>query len=325
MGNHEDRRGQLRQDAGEAVPVIEVQGGRRLVEEKEPGLASEDTRHGHEPLFAKRQLAHGPAGQARDPEAVEPSQRSRPRLLVAEAVVDRAEGHVLDDGRQQERIVGVLPDEADAASQPPDESTAHRFARDAHDARPGEKTDHAKQQRRLPCAIGAEEEPALARGQLERDGARPVKGPGPGSGGSPLRRPGSAAPRTRLEHHDRRQEQGKRVRGGLLRPEPPARKARDPTLEPAKLQGAGHVVGAVERAVQHARDEDGGRAAQVRRAIVSSTRHEGLMGMPRRLAHPLGVARQDDGERDDDARQAEALERPDEAARRRNRAEHHGG
>ena len=54
-------------------------------------------------------------------EAVEPHPRERPRdpfphLLLADAELLRAEGDVLEHGRAEELVVGVLEEEADLAA-----------------------------------------------------------------------------------------------------------------------------------------------------------------------------------------------------------------
>ena len=86
------------------------------------------------------------------------------------AVVDGAEGHVLDDGGQEKGVVRILPEEADPAAHPPRPADRHLLATDPHDARPVEQADDPQEERRLARAVRAEEPRPPPGG--EREGHR---------------------------------------------------------------------------------------------------------------------------------------------------------
>ena len=85
------------------------------------------------------------------------------------------------------------------------------------------------------------------------------------------------------------------------------------------------MVGAVEGPVEHAREKDAGRAAEVPRAVVAAARDQRLVGLARVLGHPGRVTPQDHEEGHRRPRQAEALEGGDDTAPARDHAEHDRG
>ena len=126
-----------------------------------------------------------------------------------------------------------------------------------------------------------------------------------------------------LEDRHRAQGEGEGVVRDLGGPRAPAGKTGDAALEAAQLEGVGDLVRAVERAVQDAREEGGGGAAEVPGTVVAAPCREGVVGVARLLAHP-GRWRPRMTRKATAARQAEALQGGDDAAPARDGAEHHG-
>ncbi|EXI72105.1 MAG: hypothetical protein AW07_03381 [Candidatus Accumulibacter sp. SK-11] len=94
----------------------------------------------------------------------------RPHFVCRQPQVQRTEGDVVEDPRHEELIVGVLEEQADAASQGCKGVAAEREAGDAHAACLRQQAAGEVQQGgRLAGAVGADDRQSLAITDLKRD------------------------------------------------------------------------------------------------------------------------------------------------------------
>ena len=102
-------------------------------------------------------------------------------VLGRQPEVQRPEADVLEDGRHEELVVGVLKDHADRAPDVGQRALGHRRAADVDRAlRRREQPVQVHQQRRLAGAVGADDGDRLAVADRERDAVESARAVGVG-------------------------------------------------------------------------------------------------------------------------------------------------
>ena len=115
VGDHQHRHVEAAQDVGELAPRGGVEVGRRLVEHEDLGLHRQHGGDRDPAALAVGQVVRRAVDEVGHADAVERVHHPAVQLGALEAEVGRPEGDVLADGAEEELVVGVLEDDADAA------------------------------------------------------------------------------------------------------------------------------------------------------------------------------------------------------------------
>ena len=102
------------EDVEQLAPGTRVEVGGRLVEHEQARAHGEHGGDRHAPALAHRQLERRPLGGALHADGGECLRHAPLDLRARQALVERAERHVLRDGRHEELVVRVLEDESHA-------------------------------------------------------------------------------------------------------------------------------------------------------------------------------------------------------------------
>ena len=95
-----------------------IQPRRRLVEQQNAGTHGEQPRDRDPLALAEAEHMGGPVGEVGDAHHRQRPGRALPGLGCRQPQIERAEAHILGDGRRKELIIRVLKDQTDAAPQP---------------------------------------------------------------------------------------------------------------------------------------------------------------------------------------------------------------
>jgi hypothetical protein len=144
-----------------AAPGVEAR--RRLVEDEDRGIHREDRRERDPLALTEREPMRDAALRAGHPDRREGPLDAIVDLVGRQAEVDRPERDVVEDGRAEELVVGILEDQADLGTDRLDGRPVHDAATDPDRPVPGrEDPVELEHERTLARPVGTDERDLLA-------------------------------------------------------------------------------------------------------------------------------------------------------------------
>lgn len=108
MGGDDGREPEIVQDGDNPFRRVPVQARRRFVEDEDPGVHGQHRGQGDELFLPVREPVTDPVLERLNPQERKGFPDHPPGLVRAFTQVQRAEGHVLEDGGAEELVIGIL-------------------------------------------------------------------------------------------------------------------------------------------------------------------------------------------------------------------------
>jgi len=171
VGDDDKRNVQILDEVDEAMFCLLIQPGGGLVQEQDPGLHGQHRCQRDQALLAPREFIGHPVGKTGQTQALQSRQGNLPGLGRGFPQVQRAEGHIFQNRRAEELVVGVLKEQPDLPAHRDEIFFGPDLPAEDDDA-PGlgpQQAHDQVQEGGLAAAVGADEAQMVLRSQLKAE------------------------------------------------------------------------------------------------------------------------------------------------------------